>query len=186
MGIEGRGTVDGIDHRDDALQAIPDHEVRVVDQGVQDRGGIGEAGRLDHQPAERLDTAVVALAQQVFQGGDQVAAHGAAQAAGAQQDHVLVDPLDQQMVEADLAELVDDDHGVGQGRIAQHPVEQRRLAGAEESGEDGERDRLGGAGIGLGQVGHDPDLALPAAPLNPRECYNVTERTRCGGVSVEH
>ena len=48
---------------------------------------------------------------------DQVAAHGAAQAAGREQHHAVLDVLDQQMVEADLAELVDDDGGLGQRRI---------------------------------------------------------------------
>src|SRR6185503_8101423 len=47
------------------------------------------------------------------------------------------------MVERNLAEFVDDDGGLGQPRILQQCVEQRRLAGAEEAGEHGQRDRVG-------------------------------------------
>ncbi len=53
--------------------------------------------------------------------------------------------LDQQVVEADLAELVDDDGGVGERRVGDQAVEQRGLAGAEEAGQHGERERLGRA-----------------------------------------
>ena len=53
-----------------------------------------------------------------------------------EKDHVLVHRLDQQVIETDLAELVDDDHGVRQGRIAQHAIEERGLPGPEEAGED--------------------------------------------------
>src|SRR6185437_13109508 len=37
---------------------------------------------------------------------------------------------------------VDDDRGLGQRRVLEQAVEQGRLAGAEEAGEHGERDRL--------------------------------------------
>jgi hypothetical protein len=49
--------------------------------------------------------------------------------------------LDQQMVDPDLAELVDDDGRLRERRILQQSVEQRGLAGAEEPGQHGERDR---------------------------------------------
>src|ERR1044071_6212242 len=47
------------------------------------------------------------------------------------------------MIEAGLAELVDDHGGIGERRVADQAVEQRGLAGAEEAGQHGERDRLG-------------------------------------------
>src|SRR3982075_381587 len=53
------------------------------------------------------------------------------------------------MVEADLAELVDQHGGVGERRVIEHPVEQRGLAGAEKAGQHRERkgrDRTTGAG----------------------------------------
>ena len=63
-----------------------------------------------------------------------------------QQHHVVADIFDQQMVERDLAELVDDDGGLGERRILQQCVEQRGLAGAEEAGEHGQWDRRRAAG----------------------------------------
>ncbi len=57
----------------------------------------------------------------------------------------VADMLDQEMIEADLAELVDDDGGLGERRIAQQPVEQRGLAGTEKAGEHRERNRFGRA-----------------------------------------
>ena len=93
----------------------------------------------------KADAAVVEIAQQAFERDDQIAAQRAAQAAALQQHHVVVDGLDQQMVEADLAELVDDDGGVGERRILQQAVEQRGLAGAEEAGQHGQGNWLGRA-----------------------------------------
>ena len=105
----------------------------MVEHGVQDRRRVGQPGRLDDDALERLHAAVVAPAQQVLQGRDQVAAHGAAEAARREQDHALVGRLDEEVIETDLAELVDDDDGALEGRVAQQIVEQRRLAGAEET-----------------------------------------------------
>jgi len=85
---------------------------------------------------------VVALAQQILEGRDQVAPHRAAQAAGAEQDHVLIDGLDEQVIEADLPEFVDDHHRVGERRIAQQPIQKGSLPGPQEAGEHGQRDRL--------------------------------------------
>ena len=50
------------------------------------------------------------------------------------------------MIDADLAEFVDDDGGIGQLRRAQPVIEQRRLAAAEETGQQ----RHGQALIGKG------------------------------------
>ena len=43
-------------------------------------------------------------------------------------------------VEADLAELIDQNQRVGQRLVLEQAVEQRRLAGAEKAGEQGQRD----------------------------------------------
>jgi hypothetical protein len=59
-------------------------------------------------------------------------------------EHFLVGADHQLVVDADLAELVDD-HGVLLAvRLGQNAVEQRGLAGAEVAGEDGDRDFFGG------------------------------------------
>jgi len=49
------------------------------------------------------------------------------------------------MVEADLAELVDDHGGFGERGVAHEAVEQRGLAGAEEAGEHRQGDGFGRA-----------------------------------------
>src|SRR5216683_7555975 len=47
------------------------------------------------------------------------------------------------MIEADLAELVDDHGGLGQRRVMDQAVEQRGLAGAEKARQHGEGDGFG-------------------------------------------
>ena len=89
--VERAVAVHRVDHGDDAFERITDRQVGMVEHRVQDRRGIGKAGRLDDHPAERRDAPVVALAQQILQGGDEVTAHGAAKATGRKQDHVVVD-----------------------------------------------------------------------------------------------
>ena len=54
----------------------------------------------------------------------------------------------QEVVEPDLAELVDDHGRAGERCVLQQAVEQRGLAGAEEAGEHGERNGLGGLRAG--------------------------------------
>ena len=49
--------------------------------------------------------------------------------------------LDQQMVEADFAEFVDDDHRSRQIGLTQKVIQHRRLAAAEKAGDDGNGDR---------------------------------------------
>ena len=80
--------------------------VLVDEEGLRDRGGVGEAGGLDDDGVE------LALAlHQPFDDADEVAAHGAADAAVVHLEHFLVGADDELVVDADLAELVDD-HGV--------------------------------------------------------------------------
>ena len=72
---------------------------------------------------------------------DQVVADRAAHAAVGHLDDASV-VLDEQVLVVDfLAELVDDDGSVGERRVRQHALEQRRLAGAEEAGQDRDGDR---------------------------------------------
>ena len=87
------------------------------------------------------DAAGLQPVDQIGQRVDQFAAHRAAQAAVGQLDDAVGRLLDQQMVDRHVAELVDDDGGVGERRILEQPVEQRRLAGAEEAGEHRDGDR---------------------------------------------
>ena len=66
----------------------------------------------------------------------------AAQAAGREGDHLPLDAFDEQMIERDLAELVDEHHGIRERLVLHQGVEQGRLAGPEEAGEDVDRDRF--------------------------------------------
>ena len=79
-------------------------------------------------------------------GADQVAAHRAADTAIAELDHRLVGRVHQLAVDADLAELIDDDRDLLAGTLLQEVVEQCRLAGAEKSREDGRWNLAHGAG----------------------------------------
>src|SRR5262249_36263366 len=73
-----------------------------------------------------------------FQAADDaaaLAARGAADAVFVQTDHFLLGADDELVVDADLAELVDDDGVLLPVRLGQDAIEQRGLAGAEIAGE---------------------------------------------------
>ena len=166
MSVEGAVAVDRVDHGDDALERIAHRQVGMIEHRVQDRRRIGKAGRLDDDPAKRRDAPVVAPAQQILEGGDEIAAHGAAKTTGREQDHVVVDSLDEQMIEPDLAELVDDDDAYPAG-----PGPERRrfsesgFSGAEKARQDRQRNGRDGAGgwsdIGRQSVGTSGAAGLP-------------------------
>ena len=94
--------------------------------------------------ASKRDAAGLHAVGEVGQRIDQFAAHRAAQTSVRKFDDAVGGLLDEKVVDGDVAELVDDDGGVGERRIFQKSVEQRRLAGAEEAREDGDGDRDGG------------------------------------------
>jgi hypothetical protein len=75
---------------------------------------------------------------QILQGGAQVLADGAADAAVAHLDDLFAGVGDEDVVvDVLLAELVLDHGDLLPVRFGQHPLEQRGLARAEEAGEDG-------------------------------------------------
>jgi hypothetical protein len=99
------------------------------------RGRVGEARGLDDDGVELA----LPLHQPVHD-ADEVAAHGAADAAVVHLEHFLVGADHEVVVDADLAELVDD-HGVALAvRLGEDAVEERGLAGAEIAGEHGDGD----------------------------------------------
>ncbi len=108
-GVRGCGRVGAsiwmrVDHGDHGIEAALRGEDLVGVEGLDHRGGVGDAGGLDDD-AVQLGVAF----QQGAQGADQVAAHDAADAAGAELDQVFVAGVDQVAVDADIAEFVDDD-----------------------------------------------------------------------------
>ena len=76
---------------------------RLGHEGENDRRRIGKASGFDGQAVERRDFATFAFPEEVAHGLGQVAADGAADTAALQDDGFRVDPLQQQVVEADLA-----------------------------------------------------------------------------------
>ena len=141
--VERAGAVDGIDRRHDPVEHIARRDDRFGHQGVQDRRRVGEAGGLDRDAREERDLTLDPIDKEVGQGVDDVIAHGAAQAAAVEQHHILARTLDEQMVEANLAEFVDDDRRRRHAGLFQHVVEHGCLAAAEKAGQQGYRDQRG-------------------------------------------
>jgi hypothetical protein len=136
---------DGDERIEDEIltQHIVEHE------GLDDRRGIGETRGLDDEAVD-----VRAAFQETRDGADQVAAHRAADTTIAELDHRLVGRVHQLAVDADLAELVDDDRDLLAGTLLQEVVEQCRLAGAEKSREDGRWNLAHGVGPeATGEIG---------------------------------
>ena len=104
-------------------------------EGRQHRIGIGEARGLDHHPLEAGDPALGAQGMEVEQRVGDFAPDRAAQAPRFEQDHRIIDTIEEMMVEADLAELVDQHGRVGEAVVGQHALQQRRLAGTEKPGQ---------------------------------------------------
>ena len=108
------------------------------EKGLRDGRGVSEAGGLDD---DRVESA--APAHQPFDDADQIAAHGAADAAVVHFEDFLVGADDEIVVDADLAELVDDDRVAAAVLFGEDAVQQRRLAGAEIAGDDGDGNFVG-------------------------------------------
>src|SRR6185437_2747464 len=67
--------------------------------------------------------------------------HRAAQTSRLEQHHIVADVFDQEMIEADFAELIYDHGRFGERGVLQQAVEQSGLAGAEKTSQQGERGR---------------------------------------------
>jgi len=132
-----------VDGRRDRVKPHEAVEHRVVEQELHDRGRVREPGRLDQHAAEGRDLASVAAGEETAQGLGKVAAHRAADAAARHHGDLARDRLDEQVIEGNLAELVDDHGAVAHARMAQEPVQQRRLARAEIAGDHRHRNALG-------------------------------------------
>ena len=103
---------------------------------MQHRGGIGEAGRLDHNAVEALDLVPPTPGQQIMDRVDEITTNGAAQTPRRHLDDILVSPFNQQMIDAGIPEFVDDDGGIAQERVLQQEVQQRRFPGTQKAGKD--------------------------------------------------
>ena len=132
--------IDRVDHRRHAGEREALAKGRVAEQRVQDRRRLGDAGGFENDPVERRKRARFAPRQNVAERVDQVAAQGATDAAAADQDRVAAEPLIQKMIEADLADLVDDDERIGKFARSQQAIDERGFACAEKARDDVEGD----------------------------------------------
>src|SRR5262249_55057041 len=94
---------------------------------------------LDHDVVERRNLTRLAAMVETVQRADEVAEHGAAEAAVFEHHDGVIAGRHQRMIEADLAEFVDHHGGLRQRRMAQAAVEQSRLAASEKSRENRNR-----------------------------------------------
>src|SRR5262249_18326615 len=94
----------------------------------------GEPCALDDQATEARHLPALAPRMQLFDRDRELATDGAAEAARLQQHHGVIDALQQVMVKADLAELVDQDGGVGECGVAQRAWRRVGLAETRKPG----------------------------------------------------
>ena len=157
----------GVGHGDHRVEPGLPPDVLIDEEGLRHRRGIGEASGLDDDGVE-----LTLPPHQSLDDADQVAAHGAADAAVVHLEHFLVGADDQLVVDADLAELVDD-HGVFLAvRLGEDAVEQGGLAGAEIAGQHGNGELFGLSLFGrhkgnLHWKGYIGDPATRKNPLDP-------------------
>ena len=137
-----------IDHADDAVEHVMALEIGIGHEGGENGRGIGEAGRLDHDPRQGP-----ALSQP-DQGLDEFAAHRAAQTPVGQFDQPVTGlGFDEHLIDADLAEFVDDDRRVGEARLGEKAIEDGRLSRPQKAGQERQTDGPGGGK--RQRVGHD-------------------------------
>lgn len=144
--LQAQRQVLGIDEGDDGVELGLGAHVIIHEEGLGDRHWIGKARRFDDDAVEAAGTA-----HQAFDDADQVAAHRATDAAIVHLVDFLVRLDDQVVVDADFAEFIDDDRIFLAVIFGENAVEQRRLAGAEITGEHGNGNGLQGGD----RVGHE-------------------------------
>ncbi len=124
-------------------------------QGVQDRRGVGESGRLDDYPVEPGFAPAREPPQRIAQSVGQVAANRATQATARHLDHHIIPTgRDQQMIESNFPELVDQHQRLPEFGLLDEMVQHGGLAAAEEPGQQ----RDGDTRIVVGIFHHSPFL----------------------------
>ncbi len=131
--LEGAEEMLGIGDRDHRIELGLRLDLVVHEEGLRHRRRIGEPGGF-HQDAVEAARPL----HQPLDHADEIATHGAADAAVVHLEDFLVRLDDEIVVDADLAELVDDDGVLLAVVLGEDTVQQRRLAGAEVAGENGD------------------------------------------------
>ena len=125
----------GIGDGDDGIERRRGAHRVVHEEGLRHRHRVGQPRGLDDDGIE-----ATAPFQEVFHHPDEVAAHGAADAAVVHLVDFLVGLHEKVVVDADLTEFVDDHRIALAVVLGEDAVQQRRLAGAEIAGDHGDRD----------------------------------------------
>ena len=128
----------GVGDGNDRIEPCCLAHIGVDEEGLRHGGGIGKAGRLDKDRVE-----FAPALQQALDDPDEIAAHGATNAAVVHFEHFLVGVDDQIIVDADFAKFIDDDGELPAMILGENAVQKRRLAGAEIAGEHGDGDFFG-------------------------------------------
>jgi hypothetical protein len=116
----------GVHHGDDGIELGAPAHVIVDEEGLRHGCGVGKAGSFDQDGVE------AALAfHQVADDAYEIAAHSAADAAVVHLEHFFLGIDHEFVVDAELAEFVDDDGVVLAVLLGKYAIEQRRLTGAE-------------------------------------------------------
>ena len=159
----------GVGHGHDSVKARALLHVLVHEEGLGDGGGVREARGLHDDRVE------LALAlHQAFHDADEIAAHGAADAAVVHLEDFLVRAHHEVVIDADLAEFVDDDRVALAMLLAEDAVQQGGLARAQIAGEDGDGD------LGRGGVGHWCSLSISYRPNREGRALFAPPRLQSG------
>jgi len=132
LSVQRIRTVRSIDRGDHTIKAIARGNDRVRHQRVQNRCWIRQTRCFNHQTFELWHLPAPTPTDQIPQCLNQIAPDCAAQAAGIHDNHVFARRLYQQIIDPDLAKLIDHDGRLAHRRMLQKPVQHRRLAGAEK------------------------------------------------------
>ncbi len=101
-------------------EVVPQH--RVGGDGIEHRHRVGQAGRFDDDPIEGRHLMAFAPVIQIEQCLPQILAHAAAYAAVLQHDSLVIEPFQQQMIEADFAEFVDQHRAMSECRFPEQAL----------------------------------------------------------------
>ncbi len=143
-----------VDHDHDAVDGDAALDRRPMER-LHQRFRQSEAGGFDH------DVLDAALGENGVERRHEFVGDRAAQAAVGEFDDVLLRAggvaaaFEDFAVDADVAELVDDDGEAAALRVGEHVADQRRLAGAEKAGDDGAgnaRERAGSCRVNLFEI----------------------------------
>jgi hypothetical protein len=173
--------VDGVDRGHHVLdpEMMPQHGV--AHQGEDDRRRVGQAGGLDDEAVEGRNLAPLPLAVELADGCAEIVADRAADAAAGQHHGGLVDVPQQQVIQGHLAELVDQHRRVGEPGGGQQSLQQRRLAAAQEAGDDVDGDQVGSppsrAASKAGSRGSQRRPAIRSATGHrAARCWTISDR----------